>query len=396
MKGAGVIAALTAAALAAATLSACERRSPPPPPAPPPPQATAPVELAAAPQSDSPTLRAVRARGSLRCGVHLGLPGFAYPDNRGVMRGMEADLCRAVAAAVLGRADAVQFRRLSNAERVDALRDGRVDLVMRATAWTQVRDAAEGVDFAAVAYYDGQGFLVRRSLNLQSAAELSGARVCVQRGTANVAGLADWARALNLQVSPVLVRDEADGRAQLQAQTCDALTGGVSTLAATRTVLDNPAAYVLLPEVIARRPLAIMVREDDSGWADVVRWTLNALLLAEQLDVGQADAEAAAATSAIPEVRRLLGAQDDAGAALGLRRDWALRAILAVGNYGELFERNVGGRSPLRLQRGLNALWSANPPGLMYALPIGEPDQEPTEQTTGSSARRPQSAQDPS
>lgn len=400
MKALGVI-----AALAAVTLAACDRSGP----------STAATNsasatsttaassgaaepsTASAPQTESPTLRAVRARGRLRCGVHPGLPGFAYPDNRGVLRGFEADLCRAIAAAVLGRPDAVEFRQVTNSERVPALRDGRVDLVVRATAWTQVRDGADGVDFAAVAYYDGQGFLVRRSLNLQSATELTGARVCVQRGTYNVSGLTDWARSLNLQIAQQPVRDEADGRVQLQNQACDALTGGVSTLAATRTVLDNPNAYVLLPEVIARRPLAVIVRENDSGWSDVVRWTVNALLLAEQLGVTQANAETLAETSPSGEVRRLLGAQDDVGAAVGLERDWGLRMIQAVGNYGELFDRNVGARSPLRLQRGLNALWTANPPGLMYALPLGEPDQgSAAPEATGRSSRRPQSAQDPS
>lgn len=353
--------------------------------------------VVAAPQTDSPTLRAVRARGRLLCGVNPGLPGFAYPDTRGVWRGFEADLCRAVAAAVIGNAEAVTFRPLRTEDRVSALRTGRVDLVARGTTVTLSRDGRDGVDFAAIAYYDGQGFLARRALALQSATELTGARICVQRNTVNVAGLRDWANTHALQVSERIVRDEGEGRALLQAEGCDAFSAGVAALAASRTVMDNPSAYILLPEVISRRPLGVMVREGDDGWADVVRWTINALLLAEQMGVTQRNAGEASRSPTQPEARRLLGVDGDAGAALGLRRDWALRAVRAVGNYGELFDRNIGARSPLRLQRGLNALWTATPPGLMYSPPIGEPDQPPAAPSaTGRSSRPPHSAQDPS
>ena len=362
-----------ATALTALCLFACDR------PAEAPAQTGGPAPAAeprpAAPATESPTLRAIRARGGLNCGVHVGLPGFAYPDTRGVWRGFDADLCRAIAAAALGDGDRVRFVRLRNDQRVPALVDGRVDVVMRNVTWTLARDGGEGVDFAGVSYYDGQGFLVRRALDLQSATELSGAAICVQTGTTNGANLADWAAEAGLQYRAVPVRDEGDGRARLQEEQCDALAGDVSALAASRTVLNNPGGYVLLPEVISREPLGPMVREGDSGWADVVRWTMNVLVLAEQVGVTQraaASVEDDDPPARDAEARRLLQGGPGAGRALGLDDDWAVRVIREVGNYGELFERNLGARSPLRLQRGLNALWNAPQPGLHYPLPMGE------------------------
>ncbi len=351
----------------------CERPAPQPTP-------QAPVEVQAerppAPATAvSPTLAAVRSRGRLNCGVHQGLPGFAYPDTRGVWRGFDVDLCRAVAAAVLGDGDRVRFVRLTNAQRIPALLEGRVDVVMRNMTWTMERDGA--VDFAGVSYYDGQGFLVRRALDLQSATELNGAAICVQAGTTNVGNLAAWAESAGLQYSAVSVRDEGDGRARLQLEQCDALTGDISALAASRTVLNNPGGFVLLPEVISREPLGPMVREGDSGWADVVRWTVNVLVLAEQAGVTQRLTEEGE-RARDPEARRLLEGGSGAGAALGLRDDWAREVLRAVGNYGEIFERNLGARSPLRLQRGLNALWNAPQPGLLYPLPLGQPSPQPT------------------
>lgn len=358
-------------AAALLTASGCERASAPRAPATTP--ASSVVEARPpAPAAESATLRAVRARGRLNCGVHQGLPGFAYPDTRGVWRGFDVDLCRAVAAAVLGDGDRVRFVRLTNAQRIPALLEGRVDVVMRNMTWTLDRDGGGGVDFAGVSYYDGQGFLVRRALDLQSATELNGAAICVQAGTTNVGNLASWALATNLDYRAVAVRDEGDGRARLQLEQCDALTGDVSALAASRTVLNNPGAFVLLPEVISREPLGPMVREGDSGWADVVRWTINTLVLAEQAGVTQRLAISDAEQAQDPEARRLMNGAVGAGTALGLSDDWTRQVLRSVGNYGELFERNLGARSPLRLQRGLNALWNAPQPGLLYPLPMGE------------------------
>ncbi len=374
-----------AAAASALALFACDRPAEAPAPARPATPAEEPRPPA--PVAESPTVQRIRARGRLLCGVHPGLPGFAFRDTRGVWRGFDVDLCRAVAAAVLGDGDRVTFRPLRNDQRVEALLSGRVDLVARNVTWTMARDAA-GVDFAGVSYYDGQGFLVRRALNLQGAGELNGAAVCVQRGTTNVANLADWARGLGIEYREVLVADEAEGRARLQDEACDALSGDISALASTRTILNTPNAYVLLPDVISREPLGPMVREEDSGWRDVVRWTLNALVLAEQAGVTQETVEEATTSARSPEVRRLLGTESALGQTLGLRADWAAEAIGAVGNYGEMFERNLGAGTPLELRRGLNALWSAQPAGLMYPLPLGTPEAgPPTPPTSGRATR---------
>ena len=340
--------------------------------APPPPVDEAPLDPAASrPTGEAgPTLQAVKARGRLNCGVHQGLVGFAYTDNRGRWRGFDVDFCRATAAAVLGDPDAVRYVPLSAAERFEALRDGRIDVLWRNTSWTMGRDAGEGLEFAGVNYYDGQGFLVRRSLNLTSATELIGARVCVQAGSTTELNLADFFRARDLRYEPVVLPSEDEARETYAREGCDAFTADVSALAAARTTLSNPQAHMILPEVISKEPLGPVVRRGDDQWADVVRWTLNAVILAEELGVTSANARTLAESATDPAVRRLLGAEGDFGAMLALDDDWALRAIAATGNYGEIFERNLGSRSPLDLARGLNAQWNARPAGQMYALPV--------------------------
>lgn len=316
----------------------------------------------------SPTLAAVKARGWLACGVHPGLPGFAFKDARGDWRGFDVDICRAVAAATLGDAEAVRFTPIGTQDRFTALLTGRIDILSRNTSWTFSRDAGMGIGFVSVTYYDGQGFLVPKTLNLTSADELNGARICVQAGTASEANVADHFRGRGLTYQPVVVKSEAEARNLYQSDGCDAFTADVSALASARSVMNNPNAHVILPDVISKEPLGPVVREDDPAWEDIVRWTVFALILAEEQGVTSKTAEEAAKTGS-PAARRLLG-QEGLGEMLGLKPDWAFQAISQVGSYGEMFERNVGSDSALKLERGLNAPWNAAKPGLLYAPPM--------------------------
>ena len=318
----------------------------------------------------SPTLLAIKARGYLRCGVHPGLSGFAFRDDKGTWRGFDVDICRAVAAATLGDAKAVRYSAITAQDRFSALQAGEVDILSRNTSWTLTRDAGLGLDFPAITYYDGQGFMVPKALSLSSADELTGARICVQAGTASEANLADYFRARGLKYTPVVVASEADARNVYQAETCDAFTADVAALASARSVMNNPGAHVILPTVISKEPIGPVVRQDDSAWTDIVRWTVYALVLAEEYGVDSKTAPEAFNTSADVRVRRLLGAQDSLGPMLGLSDDWAYKAIVQVGAYDEIFARNVGPDSALRLDRGHNALWNATKPGLLYAPPI--------------------------
>jgi len=323
-----------------------------------------------APEFASPTLAAVKRRGRLNCGVHEGLVGFAYTDNRGQWRGFDADFCRALAAAVLGDPDAVRFVPLNTSQRFEALRSGRIDVLWRTTSWTLAREAQEGVRFAGVNYYDGQGFLVRRALDLASATELNGARVCVQRDSTSEMNVADWFRARGLEYRPVVAASQDAARDAYARENCDAFSADISALAAARSLLSNPEQHAILPDVISKEPLGPAVRRGDEAWTSIVRWTLNGLILAEELGVTRANAARMAEESRDPAVRRLLGVEGEFGPMLGLPRDWLKRAILAEGNYGEIFARNVGADSSLDLARGLNAQWNARPAGLIYALPI--------------------------
>ena len=324
----------------------------------------------AAPDFASPTLAAIKRRGRLNCGVHEGLVGFAYTDNRGQWRGFDADFCRALAAAVLGNANAVRFVPLTSSQRFEALRSGRIDVLWRSTSWTLAREAREGVRFAGVNYYDGQGFLVRRSLDLATAAELNGARVCVQRASTTELNVADWFRARGLEYTPVVGANEEAARAAYAREDCDALSADISALAAARTTMSNPEQHVILPDVISKEPLGPAVKRGDEAWTSIVRWTLNALILAEELGVTSDNSGQMAEDSRSPAVRRLLGVEGEIGPMLGLGNGWARAAIEAEGNYGQIFARNVGTDSSLDLARGLNAQWNARPAGLIYALPI--------------------------
>jgi general L-amino acid transport system substrate-binding protein len=318
----------------------------------------------------SPTLAAIRKRGWLSCGVNPGLAGFAYPDNGGTWRGFDVDICRAVAAAVLGDARAVRFTAVSAEGRFAALTSGKVDMLSRNTSWTFARDVGLGVEFPVVTYYDGQGFLAPKALALVSASELSGARICVQAGTASQANLADYFRLRGLNYREVLVQTDAEAREKYQNDGCDAFTADVSALASSRSVMNSLGANVILPEVISKEPLGPVVRKSDPTWTDMVRWTVYALMEAEELKIRSANVGTMRETSQDPRVRRLLGAEGGFGSMLGLKDDWAFQAIRQVGAYDEVFRRNVGDGSALKLERGLNALWNAPQPGLHYPPPV--------------------------
>lgn len=314
-----------------------------------------------------PTLDAIKARGQLFCGVNAGLPGFSNPDSQGNWTGLDVDTCRAVAAAVLGDATKIRFTPLSAQQRLTAVQTGEIDMLARNTTWTLTRDA-QGLNFAPTTYYDGQGLMVPNSLGVTSAKQLDGATVCVQMGTTTELNLSDWFRTHNLSFKPVVIEALDEVNAAYFAGRCDVMTADVSALAGTRaTVAPKPTDHLILPEVLSKEPLGPVVRQGDDQWRDIVTWTIYALIEAEEKGITAANVDAKL-KDADPVVQRLLGVQGDMGPLLGLDKEWAYRAIKAVGNYGEIFDRNVGKGSPLKLERGLNGLWTNG--GLMYAPPI--------------------------
>ncbi len=314
------------------------------------------------------TLDAVRARGHLQCGVNTGLAGFSAPNSAGEWSGLDVDVCRAIAAAIFGNADAVRFIPLTAQQRFTALQAGEVDVLSRNTTWTLTRDTALGLNFAPTTFYDGQGFMVPRSANISSARELDGATVCVQTGTTTELNLADFFRTHEMTFEPVVIEQLDEVNAAFFAGRCDALTSDTSQLAAIRSsVAPNPENYVILPEVISKEPLGPAVRQGDDAFFDIVKWTVFALIEAEEKGLTQANVEQMRESSTDPTIRRLLGATPGMGEALGLDEAWAFNAIQAVGNYGEVFNRNVGPGTPLNLERGPNDLWTRG--GLMYAPP---------------------------
>jgi general L-amino acid transport system substrate-binding protein len=313
------------------------------------------------------TLGEVRKRGVLRCGVSQGLAGFSSPDKSGQWQGLDVDVCRGVAAAVLGDASKVKYRALSAKERLTALQSGEIDVLSRNTTWTFQRDSQLGVDFAGVTYYDGQGFMVGKKLGVKSAKDLNGATICAQLGTTTELNLADYFRSLSMQYKLVTFEKNDEVVAAYDAGRCDVLTADRSGLYADRTKLKKPDEHTILPETISKEPLGPAVRHGDNKWADVVRWTLFAMLEAEELKVDSKNIEAMK-KSPNPAVRRLIGLEGDLGKNLGLSADWAFRVVKQVGNYREAYDRNVGKDSPLKIDRGLNALWSEG--GLQYAMPF--------------------------
>ncbi|PIE15021.1 MAG: amino acid ABC transporter substrate-binding protein [Rhodobacterales bacterium] len=314
------------------------------------------------------TLDDVKARGKLNCGVNEGLVGFAAPDANGKWEGYDVAICRAVAAAVLGDSDAVQFVPLSTKTRFTALNSGEVDLLARNTTWTLSRDVDLKMEFVGINYYDGQGFMVPKALGVTSAKDLDGATVCIQTGTTTELNLADFFRANGISYEPVPVATNAEGQQQYLSNACDVYTTDASGLAATRASFKNPADHVILPEIVSKEPLGPLVRHGDNQWGDIVRWTLNALISAEEFGITSANIEELAKGTKNPEINRILGSEGNMGEMLGLDAEWAKRAIAANGNFGEIFEANVGEKTPVGLARGLNALWTEG--GLIYSPPF--------------------------
>ncbi|MDA5556466.1 amino acid ABC transporter substrate-binding protein [Shimia sp. MMG029] len=314
------------------------------------------------------TLDDVKARGKLNCGVTTGLVGFAAPDANGEWKGFDVGVCRAVAGAVLGDPTAVEFVPTTGKTRFTALASGEIDMLARNTTWTFSRDVDLKFTFVGVNYYDGQGFMVPKELGVSSAKELDGATVCIQTGTTTELNLADFFRSNNISYEPVPIETNAEAQQQYLAGACDVYTTDASGLAATRATFEDPSAHVLLPEIISKEPLGPLVRHGDDNWGDVVRWSLNALITAEELGVTSANIAEMAAGTNNPEVNRLLGTEGTLGEMLGLSADWAKNAIMAGGNYGELFEGNIGEATPIGLARGLNAQWTDG--GLIYSPPF--------------------------
>ena len=314
-----------------------------------------------------PTLASTRNKGHVDCGAHPGAPGFGITDSRGNYQGLDADTCRAVAAAIFGDGNRVRFTVLTSAARLPALQSGQIDLLPRTTTWTQSRDTANGLNFTAVTFYDGQGFLVRRNAGVQRANQLDGASICVTSGTTNELNLADWARSNRISFRPVVFEQNDETRIAYEAGRCDAFSTDASQLAGIRSALPRPDDHIVLPDIISKEPLAPAVRHGDDQWFDIVRWTIYALIEAEELGITRANVDEML-RSERPEIRRLLGVSGDHGPFMGLDRRWAYNAIKAVGNYGEIFERHLGRGSPIGLQRGLNDLWTRG--GLMYAMPV--------------------------
>ncbi|MGG5809112.1 amino acid ABC transporter substrate-binding protein [Falsiroseomonas sp. CW058] len=319
----------------------------------------------AQPQPPADTVSAIRARGAVNCGVTPNTIGFATPDSRGVWRGLDADYCRAVAAALFGDPDRVRFVPTTTQARFTALQSGEVDLLVRATTWTLSREAQLGLVFAGVNYYDGNGFMVHRRLNLASARQLDGASVCLQPGSTTELNVADYFRSNSMRLNPVLFENIEELRSAFAAGRCDAYASDTSTLAAFRAGMgDRAADFVLLPEIFSKEPLGPLVRKGDWRWFDIVRWTHFALLTAEELGIGSTNIDSFAG-STNPDVLRFLGRTGDLGRMMGLENDWAVRVVRAVGNFAEVWDRNV---TPLGTQRGINNLWTRG--GLQYAPPM--------------------------
>jgi general L-amino acid transport system substrate-binding protein len=314
------------------------------------------------------TLDDVKARGELICGVNTGLTGFGAPDANGAYQGFDVALCKAIAAAVLGDANKVKYVPTTGETRFTALASGEVDMLARNSTWTYSRDTDLKFDFVGVNYYDGQGFMVKKDLGVTSAKELEGATICIQTGTTTELNLADYFKSNNMSYTPVTVADDAEAQRQYVAGACDAFTTDASGLAAVRATLPDVENHVILPEIISKEPLGPVVRHGDNNWGDIVRWTLNALITAEEKGITQANLEEVAGTSQDPEVRRLLGLEGEMGAMMGLDNDWAKRAIAVSGNYGEIFAANIGESTPIGLARGLNEQWSKG--GLLYSPPF--------------------------
>jgi general L-amino acid transport system substrate-binding protein len=314
------------------------------------------------------TLETVKSRGKLLCGVNEGLPGFSMSDADGEWSGIDVDLCRAIAAATIGDANAVTFIPLTARDRFPALRAGEVDVLVRNTTWTLARDSQLAVDFVGVNYYDGQAFMTRIANGFASVKDLDHTRICVTRNTTTELNLTDYFRTHDMSFEPVTFVRSQEMFPAYDAGLCDVLTADQSSLSANRPKLAKAEDHVILPEVISKEPLGPAVKHGDDHWSDVVRWTLYAMIAAEEYGVSSKNVERVRKTSSRAEIRRLLGVEEDLGEMLGLPADWAYQILIQVGNYGESFERNLGADSAIKLPRGMNALWIDG--GLMYAMPF--------------------------
>jgi general L-amino acid transport system substrate-binding protein len=317
--------------------------------------------------AEAATLDKVKQRGSLVCGVNQGLPGFGDRDAQGNWAGFDVDFCRAVAAAIFDDPKKVTFVPLSASERFDALRDGKIDLLSRNSTWTLDRELGSGLLFAAVTYYDGQGFMVARRLQVTSALELDKSSICVQKGTTTELNLADYFRANSMTYRELGFETLAEALKAFEGGQCEVFTSDQSALYGARVTLTKPEIADILPDVISKEPLAPVVRSDDVAWFNLIKWVAFALVDAEELGIGAGTVTEALASTK-PDARRFTGAQGDFGRRLGLDNAWAIRAVRAVGHYGEMFERNIGSRSRLGVPRGLNQLWSQG--GILYAPPM--------------------------
>ncbi len=323
------------------------------------------IQPAAAQASGSTTLDAVKARGEMLCGMAGQVPGFSLPDSQGVMRGIDADSCRAVTAAALGDASKTKFVATTTQNRFTALQSGEVDMLSRSTTWTLGREANLGLEFAWVNYYDGTGFLVKKSSGVKSAKEMDGATICVQPGSTTELAIADYYRLNNMKWTPILIADLSEIQGAFLSGRCDAYSTDASALATFRFSQGPKAAdLMLLPDIISKEPLGVMVRKGDDKWFDLVRWTFIAMVTAEEKGVTQANVDTFL-TSNDPDVRRLLGVEGDMGKALGVDNKWAYNVIKAVGNFGEMWDRNI---TPMGVPRGINNIWTKG--GLQYAPPI--------------------------
>ena len=314
------------------------------------------------------TLDDIKAKGHVQCGVSTGIAGFAFTDASGEWDGFDIAVCRAVAAAVFGDPKAVKFTPTTGKTRFTALASGEVDMLARNTTWTFSRDVDLGFEFVGVNYYDGQGFMVPKALGVSSAKELDGATVCIQTGTTTELNLADFFRVNSISYEPVPIETNAEAQQKYLAGACDVYTTDASGLAATRATFEAPGDHVVLPEIISKEPLGPLVRHGDHEWGDVVRWVLNALIIAEELGITSANLAEMQAGTNNPEINRLMGTEGEYGAMLGLEKDFAVKAIAAGGNYGEIFEKHIGENTPIGLARGLNALWTQG--GILYAPPF--------------------------
>jgi len=314
------------------------------------------------------TLDDVKARGELNCVVTTGVAGFGAPDDAGKWTGFDVDFCRAVAAAVLGDGQKVNFVPTTGKTRFTVLNSGEGDILFRNTTETMSRDADLKLTFLPVNYYDGQGFMVPKALGVTSAKDLDGASICIQTGTTTELNLADFARANNISYEPVPIETNAEAQTNYLAERCDVFTTDASGLASTRATFEKPDDHVVLPEIISKEPLGGAVRHGDDQWADIGKWVVNALIAAEEMGITSANVADMAKGGDNPGINRLLGAEGDFGAMIGLDKDWAARAIAAGGNYGEIFNRNIGPDTAIGLERGLNAQWTDG--GILYAAPI--------------------------